>query len=1100
MNSKDIIIYDPHGRKIREHIFSSSDVRRFSLMNEDSITLRFSSRNALRFAVGSRAGDFYITKEHPAKWNEATGAWDYELKFDAYYWLWGNKILRYVIPGFDSARETTFTLTATIDLHANVILNCLNLLGIKYEGSPFRVETSDPELGNEAKMVRYENLSILGGIQAIAEAFDCEWWVDGNAIYFGRCENKGSKHVFEDGINTSTISFQNGATEVPNRLYMYGSDRNLPPNYRHTDGADTIGGVVLRRLMLPDGVPYLQTRTDLAESEVVEKVVVLDSVYPRTDLTVDGDPETYESRGEDSEGNATSETYYRLRYNPDFHFSESYVLPQEELHLIFQSGMLNGMEFGARFNPKGLPEKNADGSWNQAAQMIEVVVNEDYGRRLPDDILRPVAGDKFILVGWDTTKMEELGLIASAEEELLEEGKKALEEYSKDLSTCTCPMAWEYMKPLFATNSEPKPGDVVTIIDTAHFGEGGRKSRIIGYEYKLDKPYAECVYTCGENVAVRRLESLEKKIEGLAKSGTKVQMQNSLDFLSKRYADRTPYQLSSDTGFEVGKYIAGAQGAMLGKDAETGQTFGEMDRLFVRVKAYFESLTVIEAGTLAGKQYITPGGAVKITGVEKVWDETNHRDLLRCFFLSEQDGEKRDCKFIAQDQAICQQFNIREGDHSQVSSRYYWRVVEDVVNDAFTDENTGNHYGYVDLSVTRCDEGSDEPSEGDVLVQFGSRAKGKAERQSAMVFSTVDADSPSVKLFSGIDSFSLEDKAIISFGRDPLNNQVYFRLGNSAAKEYLHYTQKGGLEVAGKINVKSTIGDKPLDEYFGKIVTDETDRYKYLAQSLEKAVKDSTEIHGGLLLTTMISLGYTEGETRRILSGMNGSYNTELGGRTPAAWYGGEMIDLFDRFDTRRTEKGVNFAKSMIRMDGSAYFSNGNIGFKADGGGWLGNQTDGIIFDSDGRISFGNGIKININDGEKGLKETLESLANFMTNFFMPEDVNGKPAKWSDPKSVDRIKVMRSLYTDGFLSARGINPFATDIPVGLDEKRLGEYLVENGYVKRVDLPSLTGYATEKWVTDQNYLTSSALTPYLKSEEAAKLYQSKGDYLTEHQNI
>lgn len=877
MNSKDIIIYDPHGRKIREHLFSSSDVRRFSLMNEDSITLRFSSRDALRFAVGSRAGDFYITKEQPAKWNEATGAWDYELKLDAYYWLWGNKILRYVIPGIDSARETTFTLTATIDLHANVILNCLNLLGIKYGGSPFRVETSDPELGKEAKMVRYENLSILGGIQAIAEAFDCEWWVDGNAIYFGRCENKGSKHVFEAGINTSTISFQNGATEAPNRLYVYGSDRNLPPNYRHTDGADTIGGVVLRRLMLPEGVPYLQTRNDLAESEVVEKVVVLDSVYPRTDLTVNGEPETYESRGEDSEGNATSERYYRLRYNPDFHFSERYVLPQEELHLIFQSGMLNGMEFGARFNPKGLPEKNADGSWNHTAQMIEVVVNEDYGRRLPDDILRPVAGDKFILVGWDTTKMEELGLIASAEDELLNEGRKALEDYSKDLSTCTCPMAWDWMKDLMERNAEPKAGDEVTIIDTAHFGEGGRKSRVIGFEYKLDKPYAECAYTCGENVAVRRLDSLEKKIDGLAKSGTKVQMQNSLDFLSKRYADRTPYQLSSDKGFEVGKYISGAQGAMLGKDAETGQTFGEMDRLFVRVKAYFESLTVIEANTLAGKQYITPGGSVKITSVEEVKDSKGKLTGWRCYFLSEQDSEKTETKMIVGDQAISEMFNAKTGTSNKVSNHRYWRLVTAVEQDAY--EENGNHYGYIELSVSNCEADSDVPEAGDVLCQLGYQGTSNEERQSAMVFSTVDADSPSVKLFSGIDSFSLDDKAIISFGRDPLNNQVYFRLGNSDAKEYLDYKQKGGLEVAGKINVKSTIGDKPLDEYFGKIVTDETDRYKYLTQSLEKAVKDSTEIHGGLLLTTMISLGYTEGETRRILSGMNGAYNTELGGQ-----------------------------------------------------------------------------------------------------------------------------------------------------------------------------------------------------------------------------
>jgi len=39
----------------------------------------------------------------------------------------------------------------------------------------------------------------------------------------------------------------------------------------------------------------------------------------------------------------------------------------------------------------------------------------------------------------------------------------------------------------------------------------------------------------------------------------------------------------------------------------------------------------------------------------------------------------------------------------------------------------------------------------------------------------------------------------------------------------------------------------------------------------------------------------------------------------------------------------------------------------------------------------------------------------------------------------------------------------------------------------VNLPSLTGYATESWVTSQGYITSSALTPYLTSAAAASTY-------------
>lgn len=551
---RDYRISSPNGVKLYDGKFNAKCIRKFSLMNEDSITLAFSLRNAIDFPVGSSVGDFFVTKTQIGTWNANTGEWDYALKFDAYYWAWVNKLLKYIIPGATTARETSFTLTATIDVHASMLKNCLDSLGLTYNGSPFRIDTSDTSLSAEPKLVRYENLSVLGGIQAIAEAFECEWWVDGNAVCFGKCEKtNGSNFVFEAGKNVSSISFSQGKTEAPNRLYVFGSDRNLPSNYRQTNGNDTIGGVVNKRLMLPEGIPYLQTEENLPESQIVEQVVVLDDVYPKLALTISEEPETYVSEVENNDGTTTRQTFYRIKYGDKFPFLSSYILPNEELHIIFTSGRLNGMDFGAKFNPKGFNEKDMEGNINPDAQMFEIVANEDYGRMLPDDTLKPEKGDTFVLYGWDTTKMNDLGLIANAENELFEEGKKQLEEIKKDLSTCTCPMAWDYMKPLLAANKSPKPGDAVTVIDTAHFGDGGRRSRIIGFEFSLDQDYASYTYICGENVSVSRLNSIESKIDGLAKSGTKVQIQNSLDFLSKRYADSTPYALNVGGLLTLGK-------------------------------------------------------------------------------------------------------------------------------------------------------------------------------------------------------------------------------------------------------------------------------------------------------------------------------------------------------------------------------------------------------------------------------------------------------------------------------------------------------------------------------------------------------------------
>lgn len=44
---------------------------------------------------------------------------------------------------------------------------------------------------------------------------------------------------------------------------------------------------------------------------------------------------------------------------------------------------------------------------------------------------------------------------------------------------------------------------------------------------------------------------------------------------------------------------------------------------------------------------------------------------------------------------------------------------------------------------------------------------------------------------------------------------------------------------------------------------------------------------------------------------------------------------------------------------------------------------------------------------------------------------------------------------------------------GLNENQLASYLSTNNYAKKTDIPSLAGYATEKWVTDKGYLVATA---------------------------
>lgn len=1095
--------------------------RKVQLMSEDSITVKFSYKNRIIFPVGSRIGDFYTTEEQQGKYNANTAGYDYELKFSAYYWLWANKLLSYVMPGVTNApKETSFNLTAPIVTHAAIILRALNALGYTYNNSPFRVDT-DADFSTEAKYIQYSNMSILGGIQAIAEAYECEWWVEGNAIHFGKCHASG-EYDFTVGDNVSAIT-QSNTSKKGNRLFVFGSDRNLPSDYRTVDDTDVVDAIVTRRLMLPAGTPYLQIADNIPEDQIVEEEVVFDKVYPRTQLTI-SNITTYTSQAEDGK----TQTFYRINYGNSFPFLKEYILPDEELHIVFESGDLNGMDFAVKFNPLGVGEKNDDGSINPTSQMFEIVVNEDYGRELPDSVLHPDVGDKFMLHGWNATKMESLGLIAAAEQELLTEGQKEVEERKKDLATYTCPMMWDWCKAKSESNDMPKLGSIVNL----HFetGDTVRKSRVIGYEHDLDIEYFNVTYTCGEKVSASRLKTLESKVDGLTYNGTKAKLQNSLDFLSKRYSDRTPYQLSSDIGFEAGNFTSGVSGGMLGIDKMDGSSFAEVDDMRVRRKAYFETLTTMEATTLAGKHYLTPGGSVKCVAVRDSGGTVKHPAVVavdaqgnelddvndsraaayRCFYLEEQAGEKTFTKIVPGDQAISRTFNAQTGSQGQVTNHYWWRLVTDVKNAAYTDPDTGNVYGYIEVSKDDCDKPANQnepngsggwlacdiPADGNVIAQFGNRTD--VSRQGAIVLSAVDFDAPAIKMLAGIGSGDTTAEHYTLDGKD------------ITAQGYNHAKGHAYMKVYGD----TYIGAKDKSTYLNFDQDTKTLDIKAVVNILGGSVID-----GELTLSSLIRVGYKQdGVLFKTMAGMNGSLIPELGGRTIASWWGGPMVDLFDKNGNRLNLDAGSYATSLVRMDGTGYFVDGNfrinkntleIGDTANG--------YGITLGMDGRLVLGNGISIDIGGNAQGLGQSIASvtnLANKLSNLFTPY-IGTSDKNWSDITDVSQItsvKINAGVWTDGFMSARGLNPnggtsgvagksYLSDLlDVDLDTLLDGQVLVYRDGKwtnETIEAASLEGYALESWV-EANFQPKG---DYLTNSAASTSYVSKaGDSMTGALNI
>lgn len=512
-------------------------------------------------------GRFELIDLTKAKDNDTIG-YSYEIQFDAYYRKLKNKILKYR-PNTGS-QEATFSLTSKISTHIEVIMKNLAYYAkldksylydpnFEGEGTDYTYVIDASVDANAAKLITYSNTSILDAIANIAQTFGCEWWFEGNILHFGTCENTNAITDFRLNDNIVSMSSSQSQSTYANRVYAFGAARNLPSGYKNDSDADiTKDGVVEKRLMLPTSAEcseqnkqmlaengfelkngYIQVG-GLHEDQYVEGVTTNDDIYPRN-LIKTSKVTSYEKDVEDEstpeEGDYIKRTFYRVNSlaivnedgekTGDMAFRKAYILSGKNLHIVFQSGSLSGMNFECEFNPDGVSEilKDDDGNpilkdgkeqINPKSQVFEIVANEDYGRFLPDITLHPKDGDTFVLYNWDSTKLGDT-LVSSASNELLTDAIKDLKKSMIDPTTYTCTAEANYSYNQGRGNLHGV-GDRVNLYNKG-YGDIYRASRIIGYEFCLDIPYDGAKYYVGEKPSYSRLNAMESKIEELVYNG-----------------------------------------------------------------------------------------------------------------------------------------------------------------------------------------------------------------------------------------------------------------------------------------------------------------------------------------------------------------------------------------------------------------------------------------------------------------------------------------------------------------------------------------------------------------------------------------------------
>ena len=908
----DIKYYDNSGNvQVRCTIPVTQDALvHYELMQSHYCKLSFKLSRPTYFLLGdfieTPYGRFELIDLTKAKDNDTIG-YSYEIQFDAYYRKLKNKILKYR-PNTGS-QEATFSLTSKISTQIEVIMKNLAYYAkldksylydpnFEGEGTDYTYVIDASVDANAAKLITYSNSSILDAIANIAQTFGCEWWFEGNILHFGTCENTNAITDFRLNDNIVSMSSSQSQSTYANRVYAFGAARNLPSRYKNDSDADiTKDGVVEKRLMLPTSAEcseqnkqmlaengfelkngYIQVG-GLREDQYVEGVTTNDDIYPRN-LIKTSKVTSYEKDVEDEstpeEGDYIKRTFYRVNSltivnddgekTGDMAFRKAYILSGKNLHIVFQSGSLNGMDFECEFNPDGVPEilldddgnpifKDGKEQINPKSQVFEIVANEDYGRFLPDITLHPKDGDTFVLYNWDSTKLGDT-LVSSASNELLTDAIKDLKKSVIDPTTYTCTAEANYSYNHGRGNLHGV-GDRVNLYNKG-YGDSYRASRIIGYEFSLDIPFDGAKYYVGEKPSYSRLNAMESKIEeliyngqsylnGNGGSGRSIYIIKSYDsitptdynvFSAKAVDEQRLNKTKDDTAHgtitweKIQKLVSGLlvgnfnneNGGSWTPDAE-GRSHLITDYLEVRMKAIFEELVIKKTSTIGGKEIISPAGGVVAHKVEEVTVTYNNvsQKAYRCYFLAEQEGDAVDNDFAIGDQVRSESFNVRKGTYHKVGNHFYWRLV--IGRDEEPVELEGKKYHYIDLSDTDCATASDVPANGDVLNQCGNRTD--VERQNCLIFSAVDTYSPSISLYHGINSYSFANKEYVEYGVNKQTNKAFFNVygdmyvGDRPTKEngyegssYIKYdSATKQVSVKGKISAKSTVDGKELSQY-----------------------------------------------------------------------------------------------------------------------------------------------------------------------------------------------------------------------------------------------------------------------------------------------
>lgn len=857
----------------------------------------------------------------------------------------------------------------------------------------------------ENKVIDYRNVKCWDaafGSNGIAATFDTEMWADGYVINLCKAERGEVVELgYLQGL-TNLAQEDNGEVKFFTRLFPLGSTRNIDATkYGYS------------RLQLPSREIYVDKNVDLYGVKEETEEAAFAEIYPQYVGTVSS-VRTEEKTSE--EGRKYTVYYFKdngMNWNP-----KDYEIPDLDYMLQFQTGELAGRGTDGSFQA----------AWHEDTREWEIInVYPDDTTQIPGGVIIPNPGDKYI--PWNFAMPQEY--ITAAEQAYKQAVDDFLNTYSFDPNKYTGTTDRNYIE---KNNTPLRIGWNVRLLSEQYFGSTGgyKDTRITKVQRKLND-LCQATITCSDEVGSGWKSSVDNSLNSLRYEVARQAEQYVYDVirsfdektpsdknifsalkslkthLRKDAPDRTEFLMKLLGGIispflTSPDFVTGMMGAGMSFSSEKGgESVGWIDKLYVRKKAIFQLLSIMET-ELAGASFMfnASGARATITKVERIdavpffysdgsakyysdgsrayVQPSAHGAVYRCYFLAD-DGEKAiENRFRVGNLVRSQSFNIKSGVYENVSNHYWWRLVTAVGDN------------WIEVSVNHCDEGSDIPAVGDVMVQLGDISD--TDFQAAVVLSAYGDGAPYLTFYQEINSYSLSEKDIVTIGYDRVKKEGYFNvygrayIGNREQTNYLSLSDgklvgrfselmlssgKSVVEVA-KDEISLELEDTGINVK-DRTVTVHADNFFVTNTSGEPIAVFTTDKNGRPIVKAEyidvdnLKVKHLDGAEGSLERGSIGGFelaNGRIGSEATASGGGGSLSIYSDMIRVGGTSSYVLIGKNVVPATASGFTAAGRI---------INNQTN--TYGGYGFDVANYGLFIEVSGGTKnyGLKSNAPLMA-----------------------------------------------------------------------------------------------------------------------------